>query len=102
MLWGGAVRGSAQPGTPIPRLPDGHPDLGNGKGAWTPRIVDDISGNGRGEKDEKTLGKVELLARGALTTVTKGQNPALEIRSRTLSNDINEGCRYARNPRGSS
>jgi hypothetical protein len=42
------------PGPPAPRLPDGHPDLGNGNGAWYPRIVDDISGNGGGEKDEAT------------------------------------------------
>ncbi|PWU06328.1 MAG: hypothetical protein C5B51_12630 [Terriglobia bacterium] len=39
---------------PAPRLPDGHPDLGNGKGVWSPRIVDDISGNGGGEKDATT------------------------------------------------
>jgi len=39
---------------PVPRLADGRPDLGNGKGVWSPRIVDDISGNGGGEKDEKT------------------------------------------------
>ena len=39
---------------PVPRLADGHPDLGNGKGSWSPRIVDDISGNGGGEKDERT------------------------------------------------
>src|SRR5215467_8686991 len=39
---------------PVPRLADGHPDLGNGKGSWLPQIIDDISGNGGGEKDEKT------------------------------------------------
>ncbi|MBV9745396.1 MAG: hypothetical protein JO099_16670, partial [Acidobacteriia bacterium] len=39
---------------PAPRLADGHPDLGNGKGSWLPQIIDDISGNGGGEKDEKT------------------------------------------------
>src|SRR5690242_19029290 len=49
-----AILASAQQLASIPRLPDGHPDLGNGKGVWSPRIVDDISGNGRGEKDEKT------------------------------------------------
>ncbi|MBV9505988.1 MAG: hypothetical protein JO323_13385 [Acidobacteriia bacterium] len=38
----------------VPRLSDGRPDLGNGKGVWNPRIVDDISGNGGGEKDEQT------------------------------------------------
>ena len=38
------------PSKPTPRLADGHPDLGNGKGSWYPRIVDDISGKGGGEK----------------------------------------------------
>src|SRR5579862_4212852 len=42
------------PSKPTPRLADGHPDLGNGKGSWYPRIVDDISGNGGGEKDAST------------------------------------------------
>ena len=38
------------------------------------------------EKDRKTLGKIEKLAEAALKTVTKGSNPALEIRTRSLSN----------------
>jgi hypothetical protein len=45
---------TAKPAGKTPRLPDGRPDLGNGKGAWSPRIVDDISGNGGGEKEERT------------------------------------------------
>jgi hypothetical protein len=44
----------SKPSRPTPRWTDGHPDLGNSKGAWFPRIVDDISGNGGGEKDERT------------------------------------------------
>ncbi|MEP6961352.1 MAG: hypothetical protein ABI995_04700 [Acidobacteriota bacterium] len=32
---------------PTPRLPDGHPDLGNGKGVWNPRTVVNLSGGGR-------------------------------------------------------
>ncbi|MEI9814488.1 MAG: hypothetical protein WDO18_18405 [Acidobacteriota bacterium] len=28
---------------PTPRLADGHPDLGNGKGAWNPRTVVNLS-----------------------------------------------------------
>ena len=31
---------------PAPRLPDGHPDLGNGKGVWNPRTITNLSGNG--------------------------------------------------------
>ena len=38
------------------------------------------------EKDKRTLGKIEKLAQEALRTVSKGQNPALEIRTRSLSN----------------
>src|ERR1700761_7441156 len=30
---------------PAPRLPDGHPDLGNSKGSWDPPGVGDISGH---------------------------------------------------------
>src|SRR5262249_51266544 len=33
---------------PTPRLPDGHPDLGNGKGAWNPRVIANLSGVGPG------------------------------------------------------
>src|SRR4051794_16784752 len=39
------VRGEPRP---APRLPDGHPDLGNGKGAWNPRVIANLSGAGRG------------------------------------------------------
>ena len=38
------------------------------------------------ERDKKTLVKIERLAHEALKTVTKGSNPALEIRTRALSN----------------
>jgi DNA topoisomerase-6 subunit A len=42
--------------------------------------------NGAHEKDKRTLGKIQKLAREALATVAKGSNPALEIRMRALSN----------------
>jgi len=29
---------------PAPRLPDGHPDLGNGKGAWAAPAIDNLGG----------------------------------------------------------
>lgn len=38
------------------------------------------------DKDSKTLAKIQKLAQDALKTVSKGENPALEIRTRTLSN----------------
>jgi len=31
---------------PAPRLADGHPDLGNGKGSWNPRVMANLSGLG--------------------------------------------------------
>jgi hypothetical protein len=33
---------------PVPRLPDGRPNLGNGEGAWNPRVIANLSGSGRG------------------------------------------------------
>ena len=38
------------------------------------------------DKDKKTLAKIDRLAREALQTVRKGDNPTLEIRTRALSN----------------
>jgi DNA topoisomerase-6 subunit A len=38
------------------------------------------------DRDAATLGKIEKLAKNVLSVVTKGDNPALEIRTRTLSN----------------
>jgi hypothetical protein len=40
---------------PTPRLPDGRPDLGNGKGAWNPRVVANLSGTGRGARDRSPV-----------------------------------------------
>ncbi len=40
----------------------------------------------RTERDAVTLTKIESLARGVLGDVSKGKNPAMEIRTRTLSN----------------
>ncbi len=38
---------NGKPG-PAPRLADGKPDLGNGKGSWNPRIIENIAGVGPG------------------------------------------------------
>src|SRR5580658_6408469 len=38
------------------------------------------------DKDVKTLAKIQKLAQGVLHTVNKGDNPALSIRTRALSN----------------
>src|SRR5438552_16414469 len=34
------------PTKPAPRLADGHPDLGNGKGSWNPRVIANLAGVG--------------------------------------------------------
>ncbi|HEY4363673.1 MAG TPA: hypothetical protein VGN17_22090 [Bryobacteraceae bacterium] len=39
---------SDTPSRPAPRLADGHPDLGNGRGSWNPRIIENIAGVGPG------------------------------------------------------
>lgn len=39
-----------KPGKPAPRLADGHIDLGNGKGVWSPSRIEDMSGHGGGER----------------------------------------------------
>src|SRR6266853_1386029 len=44
-------------GPPPPRLPDGHVDLGNGKGAWSPVVIKDITGHGDGDTDLNNAGK---------------------------------------------
>jgi hypothetical protein len=36
------------PPRPTPRLPDGHPDFGNSKGSWNPRVIENIAGVGPG------------------------------------------------------
>ena len=55
---------AAKQSKPAPRLPDGHIDLGNGKGTWNPQIIDDISGNGQSEKDAATRERQKLMLDG--------------------------------------
>ncbi|HEY2842480.1 MAG TPA: hypothetical protein VGJ09_02475 [Bryobacteraceae bacterium] len=43
---------------PAPRLADGHPDLGNGKGAWNPRTIVNLSGTGTGGANRSPVEKV--------------------------------------------
>ena len=40
----------------------------------------------KSDRDAVTLSKIEKLARSVLTEATKGHNPAVEIRTRALSN----------------
>jgi hypothetical protein len=41
-----------------PRLPDGKPDLGNGRGSWNPRILENIAGVGPGAPERRAVEKV--------------------------------------------
>jgi hypothetical protein len=38
--------GSVSTTNPAPRLPDGRPDLGNGRGSWNPRVMANLAGLG--------------------------------------------------------
>ena len=42
------MRREGKPTPAAPRLPDGHPDLGNGAGSWFGPTIGDMSGHGRG------------------------------------------------------
>jgi hypothetical protein len=42
---------------PTPRLADGHPDLGNGRGVWNPRTIVNLSGVGTGGPNRSPVEK---------------------------------------------
>jgi len=46
-----------KPGLP-PRLPGGKPDLGNGRGSWNPRIIENIAGVGPGAPARTAVEKI--------------------------------------------
>jgi hypothetical protein len=77
---------------PVPRLADGHPDLGNGEGVWFPRIVDDISGNGGGEKDERTrAAQMKMVDQRVDVPFQPWARTLYQQREATLSKDDPEG-----------
>ena len=41
---------------PAPRMPDGHVDLGNGKGSWNAYVIKDITGHGWGDQAIENVG----------------------------------------------
>lgn len=57
---GGRIDDAPQAGSPrpTPRLADGHPDLGNGKGVWNPRIIENIAGVGPGGARRSPVEKI--------------------------------------------
>ena len=53
----------AQASSPAPRLADGRPDLGNGKGAWNPRVIANLAGvGGPGRSPVETIVDVPFQA----------------------------------------
>jgi hypothetical protein len=81
-----------QAAAPVPRLTDGHPDLGNGKGSWQPQIIDDISGNGGGEKDEKTRARqMTMVDQKIDVPFLPWSKEFFDQRDRILSKDDPEG-----------
>src|SRR5665213_3953307 len=52
---GGGARRNTRPATPTPRLADGHPDLGNGGGSWSPLVVPNIAGSDPGGARQSKL-----------------------------------------------
>jgi len=43
---------------PTPRLPNGQPDLGNGKGSWNPRVIANIAGVGPDARERSPVEQV--------------------------------------------
>ena len=83
------------PAGPAPRLPDGHPDLGNDKGIWSPNVVPNIAGiDSIGHRQTRVVEKppdIQFLP-GALEVYKQ--------RSGTLSKDDPEAhCLPPGNPR---
>ncbi|HEY3822857.1 MAG TPA: DNA topoisomerase IV subunit A [Polyangiaceae bacterium] len=56
------------------------------KKTTTPKTAQKTTLAKKTERDAATLGKIEKLAKAVLTEATKGHNPAVEIRTRALSN----------------
>jgi hypothetical protein len=91
-MLGSVFLAHAQAARPAPRLADGHPDLGNGKGAWSPQIIDDISGRGRGEKDQATrLRQMKMVDQRVDVPFQPWAKAVYEQREATLSKDDPEG-----------
>jgi len=81
------------PGKPAPRLPDGHPDLGNGKGVWDVKKFDDMGGNGGGERPGPELAaqQAKLLDRVQDLPMLPWTKVVYEERQANVSKDDPEG-----------
>src|SRR5437016_6153329 len=80
-------------GPPPPRLPDGHVDLGNGKGAWSPIVIKDITGHGYGDTSVEGAGGRgrQLVEKVVDVQMLPWAQKFFEAADATLSKDDPEG-----------
>ena len=80
-------------GPPPPRLPDGHVDLGNGKGAWSPVVIKDLTGHGYGDTNLQNTGKrgPQLVETVAEIQMLPWAQKFFEVADGNLSKDDPEG-----------
>ena len=78
-----------KPGMPAPRLADGHIDLGNGKGVWSPSRIEDMSGNGGGEKPgpENAARQLKMLDHKVDVVMLPWAKKAYDDREASMSKD---------------
>jgi len=78
---------------PVPRMPDGHPDLGNGRGSWDVKKVDDMSGNGAGERpgEEAKQRQLKFLDHHVDVPFLPAAKAIYDQREATVSKDDPEG-----------
>jgi len=78
-----------KPGKPAPHLADGHIDLGNGKGVWSPSRIEDMSGHGGGERPgpENAARQLKMLDRQADVVMLPWAKKVYDEREASISKD---------------
>ena len=83
-----------KPGKPAPRLADGHIDLGNGKGVWSPSRIEDMSGHGGGERPgpENAARQLKMLDHQVDVVMLPWAQKVYDERQASISKDDPESC----------
>jgi len=78
-----------KPGKPAPHLADGHIDLGNGKGVWSPSRIEDMSGHGGGERPgpENAARQLKMLDRQVDVVMLPWAKKVYDEREASISKD---------------
>jgi len=77
---------------PAPRFADGHVDLGNGKGSWSPVVIKDITGHGLGDSNVQNTNKgPQLVEKVVEVTMLPWAQKFLEVADSNISKDDPEG-----------